>query len=78
MTVTTGVRLDLGVWGCSRSGAGLMGRRVCKRNSSCWWLSEDFGHWVTFEVLFLPGAFASLMAEELLGHALFPADSDGM
>lgn len=53
-----------------------MGGRVCKRNSLCWWLSEDFGHWLTFEALFLPGAFVSLVAEVLLGHVLFPADSD--
>lgn len=76
MIVTTRVRLDLGVWGPSRSGARLMGGRVYKRNSLCWWLSEDFGHWLTFEALFLPGAFASLVTGELLGHALFPADSD--
>lgn len=76
MTVTSGVRLDLGAWGCSRSGTRLIGGRVCKRNSLYWWLSEDFGHWLTFEALFLPSAFVSLVAEELLGHALFPADSD--
>lgn len=53
-----------------------MSGRVCMRNSLCWYLSEDFEHWLTFEALFLPGAFASLMAGKLLGHALFPADGD--
>lgn len=53
-----------------------MGERVCKRNSLCWWLSEDFGHGLTFEALFLPGCFCLSVAGELLGPALFPTDGD--
>lgn len=76
MTVTTGIGLDLGAWGPSGSGARHTGGRACKRNSQCWWLLEDFGCWLTFEALFLPDAFACLVAGELLGRVLLPAGGD--
>lgn len=58
MTVTAGKQLGLGVWGPSRSGVGehaieIHIAAVCR---------EDFGRscWLTFEVLFLASASASL------------------